>query len=251
MKTLFQIFFLIIILQLFTLTVNQRIIGGFEVQNITETPYQLSLRINGYHRCGASIISATWALSAGHCLNPNYPVDTFTILAGVLSLKSAEPKNIFYVAEFHRHPNYTTNYDYDVAVARVTRSFFELPLVKATRLSTQDMPLVVGELSLVSGWGITLSGYESDVLLKVQVPIISEEMCFSYWGSYLTDRMVCAGIRGSDTCQGDSGGPLIFRNLQVGIISYGPPDCGTSVPGVYSAISHPSIRQFIRRLTGV
>lgn len=135
-----------------------RIIGGTKVQNISEVPYQLSLRMYGAHKCGASVISSTWALSAGHCLYDGLEVSSLTLIAGVLELNSAGAINIFDVAEYHRHPDYDlSNYDYDVAVARVTRSFFEVPLVKAIRLSTQEMPLVVGEMTLVAGWGITVS----------------------------------------------------------------------------------------------
>lgn len=95
------------------------------------------------------------------------------------------------------------------------------------------------------------TGSLSPDLLKVEVPIIADDACRLYWGSKLTDRMLCAGSEGSDSCVGDSGGPLIFRNLQVGIVSFGSSPCGTKVPAGYTAISHPSIRQFIRKLTGV
>lgn len=84
-------------------------------------------------------------------------LSSLTFLAGVLTVDSPAPVNIFDFAEFHRHPSYDkTNFDYDVAVARVTRSFFEVPLIKPIRLSTQGMPLVIGELTTVSGWGVTV-----------------------------------------------------------------------------------------------
>lgn len=50
-------------------TYEGRIVGGNEVP-ISQFPYQLSLRQNGNHICGASIISSNWALSAAHCTFP-------------------------------------------------------------------------------------------------------------------------------------------------------------------------------------
>lgn len=44
-----------------------RIVGG-EPTTIEKHPYQLSLQYYGSHICGASIISADWALTAAHCV---------------------------------------------------------------------------------------------------------------------------------------------------------------------------------------
>lgn len=45
-----------------------RIVGGSAV-DITSYPWQLSLRRSNSHICGASIISANWALTAAHCVS--------------------------------------------------------------------------------------------------------------------------------------------------------------------------------------
>lgn len=42
------------------------IYGGTSA-DIADFPYQLSLRREGDHLCGASIIDGKWALTAGHC----------------------------------------------------------------------------------------------------------------------------------------------------------------------------------------
>ncbi|CAG2064873.1 unnamed protein product [Timema podura] len=46
--------------------IDGRIVGG-ELANIENYPYQLSYEYDGRHRCGAVIISDTWAVSAAHC----------------------------------------------------------------------------------------------------------------------------------------------------------------------------------------
>lgn len=45
-----------------------RIVGG-EPTFIEEYPYQASLLLNSYHRCGAAIISELFSLTAAHCTN--------------------------------------------------------------------------------------------------------------------------------------------------------------------------------------
>jgi trypsin len=63
--------------------------------------------------------------------------------------------------------------------------------------------------------------------------------------------MICAGALGLDSCNGDSGGPLTHNGVQVGIVSFGPAQCGNGSPGVYARVASPSIRNFIASNTGV
>ena len=49
-------------------------------------------------------------------------------------------------------------------------------------------------------------------------------------------------ISDKDSCNGDSGGPLVYREFtgepwnQVGVVSYGTPECGKGIPAVYTRI---------------
>lgn len=68
-------FFLLLILLHFGLAFalpESKIFGGSEV-DISKFPFTLSLRFYTIHVCGASAISSTWAVSAAHCLDANYP----------------------------------------------------------------------------------------------------------------------------------------------------------------------------------
>ena len=61
----------------------------------------------------------------------------------------------------------------------------------------------------------------------------------------LTVNKLCAGEVNKDSCSGDSGGPLmledevkgIYRMIQYGIVSYGPRQCGSLIPGVYTDVT--------------
>ena len=108
------------------------------------------------------------------------------------------------------------------------------------------------------GWGTTsYGGDSSDVLLEVEVPVVSKETCTAAM-SGITDSMICAGgVAGFDACQvnltsvltqcrnkcyqGDSGGPLTYKSgvqhVLIGDNSFGD-DCALAGKyGVYGRMS--------------
>lgn len=80
---------------------------GGKPTTIERFPWQLSLRINGNHRCGASIISANRALSAAHCYRPNLDnIKDFTVLAGSTLRIGDGGSFIIGLDKYIQHPNY-------------------------------------------------------------------------------------------------------------------------------------------------
>jgi secreted trypsin-like serine protease len=83
----------------------------------------------------------------------------------------------------------------------------------------------------------------SKTLQKVDIPAVTDEKCKETYRSLDSDQQLCAGSElGKDSCGGDSGGPLVLRTgpttpwYQVGIVSFGPKQCGTGRPGVYTKV---------------
>jgi hypothetical protein len=105
-----------------------------------------------------------------------------------------------------------------------------------------------GATSTVKGWGTTSSGGSvSNVLLQVDVPIVSDADCSTALGPGVINDplMICAGdlvSGGIDSCQGDSGGPLAVPDgatgwLTIGIVSFGFGCAAPNSPGVYTEVA--------------
>uniref|UniRef100_A0AAY4BAU1 pancreatic elastase II n=1 Tax=Denticeps clupeoides TaxID=299321 RepID=A0AAY4BAU1_9TELE len=82
----------------------------------------------------------------------------------------------------------------------------------------------------VTGWGrLWTGGPIADILQQARLPVVSYSVCSQpdWWGTLVTNSMVCAGGDGQlASCNGDSGGPLNCQNSQGiwevhGIVSFG------------------------------
>ncbi|XP_053670944.1 trypsin delta-like [Anopheles nili] len=227
-----------------------RIVGGSKAP-IEDVPYQVSLRYLQTHVCGGSIVSHSWVVTAAHCLDwyPRNAELSVRAGSGFLSAGGSTHEVFFY----HLHEQYDANgFQWDVATVRVRTPMVgpgRSPIPLATVKSRWPSP-AAGPIVLVSGWGyLTAKGHVVDDLRVVRLHAIEHESCNSTWEGYVTPDMVCAGGQGVDACDGDSGGPAVVNGVLLGIISWGAIECGSGLPGVFTNIAHPSVRNFIHRTT--
>lgn len=184
-----------------------KIVGGFLI-DISEIPYQISLRLSGSHICGGSILAARVVLTAAHCTK-NFETDKLSVKAGSNSSSSAG-YNIFAVIQKEEHPKFdATTMDYDFSVLTLsTRIKYNHQMQPIALPRTMYKRYGDDEIVLVSGWGALEETEQStpEYLSAANVPIINTPKCQNlYPNSKITERMICAGYveGGIDSCQGE------------------------------------------------
>ena len=239
------------------LIARPKIVGG-TAATMAEFPYQVLVLVNGYV-CGGSLIANQYVLTAAHCsvddFGDPYSANKFRVYAGLQNRGSLAKNHLNpyfqqrLVSAVAVHARYDPDSeDFDVAVLKLNAAVTPsvgVKVVKLAKTSTSFNPLyAAGKMATVSGWGTTTyGGSVSNVLRKVQVPMVSTAACNAYYGGGITGRMACAGyaIGGKDSCQGDSGGPLVTTQgatkIQIGIVSYGVGCALARYPGVYTKVS--------------
>lgn len=232
--------------------VNLRVVNGVTVPTQSDKwEWILSLRQDGSHICGASLIAPTWVVTASHCIysyGELAQANSISVMSGSYNVNSNE--NIVSVKRIIKHPSYNeTTVDNDIALIELAQPITNITPIALDRAS----PLLKDTQSWVAGWGnMSTSGSDyPDNLMEVNLKIIDFNTCNYYYeldGTQLTSNMFCSGyMNGSqDSCQGDSGGPLITAGNNgyalTGVVSFGgslEQACGAkNYPGVYTKVQN-------------
>ena len=216
--------------------VGGKIVGGVEAQK-GEFPFIVSLQASS-HFCGGSLIKKDWVLTAAHCVEGGY---LKSILVGLHSQRETQNAERFTPVKVVTHPNWDTNtMAYDFALIKLSGESSYAPV----KLNKNE---ISGSANFTTaGWGTTSEGAwsGSSVLMKVNVPFVSQDKCDSAYPGSITDQMICAGFEqgGKDSCQGDSGGPLVmgsgYNRTLAGVVSWGEGCARPNKYGVYAKVNH-------------
>jgi len=235
-----------------------RVVGGKEVKVAGRYPWQMSLATGFFgffyqHRCGATLISKRWVLTAAHCMK-NLNVANTYVMAGFLAVNNRDTAQIKRIERYISHQRFDANlYEQDIALIKLDSPVVYSSLVLPACLPPPGLPSssYTSKMATLTGWGRQWNnGPLSDQLHEINLPIISNTECMEWYSKagsrqYIPENtFLCAGYEsgGRDACSGDSGGPLVnFREDQraeiIGIVSWGL-GCGDiGKPGVYTRVS--------------
>ncbi|XP_006027591.2 transmembrane protease serine 11B-like protein [Alligator sinensis] len=235
-----------------------RITGG-RLAQAGEWPWQASIQLNGMHRCGASIISNTWLVTAAHCFRGVKDPRVWTASFGTVRRPPKERRAIQSIIVHEQYADYLYNHEYDIAVMKLATP---LPFTSEIHSVCLPEPLQVfpeNTSCFVTGWGaLRDDGQSVNQLRQAEVKIIGTNICNreEVYNGAITPGMVCAGyLEGKiDACQGDSGGPLVTPDSRgiwylVGIVSWGDECAKPNKPGVYTRVTY--YRDWITSKTGL
>ncbi|XP_070583088.1 transmembrane protease serine 11E-like [Erythrolamprus reginae] len=237
---------------------GERIQGG-TIAGEGEWPWQASLQLNGIHRCGATLISDNWLVTAAHCFRGVRDVRSWTSSFGARLRLPTMRRNLRQIIIHEHYANNVMNHEYDIAVVQMSSPVELTTAVHRVCLPEASYNFPDNKTCVVTGFGaLKDDGPSVAELRQTEVKIISNEICNrrKVYNGAISPGMLCAGYLegGKDACQGDSGGPLVTSDSRgiwylVGIVSWGDECAKPDKPGVYTRVSY--YRDWIAFHTGI
>nr|XP_020514975.1 tissue-type plasminogen activator-like [Labrus bergylta] len=241
---------------------QMKIVGG-TVSTVESHPWVAAIfsrsKSKKVFRCGGSLISACWVLTAAHCFpdGSHTKERRFSVSLGKNALNETDlyAEQTFRVEQIIVHEGFNNsegNFNNDIALVKLTTKYGkcaeENHLVKTVCLPPPLQRLQPGVTCEIAGYGKEKYGlwYRSQLLQEAQVNLFADDVCRheDYYANMITDNMFCAGRPdwSQDACEGDSGGPLVCevggRLFQFGVISWGDGCAKEFRPGVYTKVTN-------------
>ncbi|XP_044035403.1 plasminogen activator, urokinase b [Siniperca chuatsi] len=252
---------------------QMKIVGG-TVATVESHPWVAAIfwhsKSKEVFRCGGSLISACWVLTAAHCFPDGSHTEgqRFSVVLGKNALNDSDPavEQTFRVEEVIVHAGFDNSqgdFNNDIALLKLKaqrgKCAEESSSVKTVCLPPPQDSLQPGLTCEIAGYGKEKHGlwYRSQYLREAQVILLADDVCRheDYYENMITDNMFCAGRPdwSQDACEGDSGGPLVCevdnRLFQFGVISWGEGCAKEFRPGVYTRVTN--YNQWIEEKTGL
>ncbi|XP_030757927.1 serine protease snake-like [Sitophilus oryzae] len=237
---------------------NTLIVGG-KAARIKEFPHMAAIGFGTLEGeeimwlCGGSLISEKHVLTAAHCTISRRGPPRRVRLGMVDLFDNSSYIQEKSVEKFVNHPQYKRPRKYhDIAIVFLESPVIFTPFVRPACVNTLENINQKHAQAIGFGKRFYDDNDRSTTLLKVKLPLFSNEVCSKYILTHpiempngLIDSEMCAGDLdgGRDTCEGDSGGPLQVVQMEpyctysiIGVTSFGR-FCGMKNSlGVYSKV---------------
>ncbi|XP_061722699.1 serine protease 3-like [Cydia pomonella] len=199
-------------------TSMSRIVSGWQAYP-GQHPHQIYLRMvnaaGTMSACGGSVVHKNWFITAAHCTAQRVRL---LVRAGLVHISQPQ-----YDSETTVWYNYPTFIDElaavvqpnDIAIAHVDEPFTFSHLLQPIKMqsSADAYRDYSNQQVMASGFGrVWTGGATAENLQWVYLTGVSNALCFSTFGTIVTDTTICArffNVTSQSTCQGDSGGPLV------------------------------------------
>ncbi|XP_011867932.1 PREDICTED: chymotrypsin-1-like [Vollenhovia emeryi] len=222
----------------------EKLVNGIPA-DVKDYPHCISIRANGNHMCGGSIIDKQYILTAAHCVVPlmqdSRLRESVTVVTGTTYLNAGGQAHK--VEKMWYHDNYNLRAlgrsSNDIGLIKLTEPIEFGPTQQAIKLPTKD--IAKGDAVTIAAWGSTGFGKPiHDNLQKLNAKAMLPEECQAYHSflMHINKNEVCTLItKGTGLCHGDSGSGLIQDSdgTIIGLVSGGRP-CATGYPDVYTNV---------------
>ena len=240
---------------------NAKIVGG-SLTVISNFPWQLYY-ISGNFRCGGSILSGKWVITAAHCTKNASggatPASEMFVQVGANNpVNNPNDGKTYAVSQVIVNEGFDSQTLLnDIALLQLTDSINfpnAVPIKIVTNYDVAAGAIDPGVMAWITGWGLTRVNPSTlpSNLQEVLLPIVSDAQASTVWSSIPATDIMAGYLNGNkDACNGDSGGPLVVPVLNeyklAGLVSWGSTNCNTY--GAYTNVS--DFEAWIQTNTGI
>ncbi|XP_047449744.1 transmembrane protease serine 2-like [Mugil cephalus] len=234
--------------------VNSTMASGDHMAYLGSWPWQVSLQVAGFHRCGGAIISPHWIVTAAHCVSLDSKPRHWSVYAGTVTPLNTLFEPAYSVSSIIAHEGYDNNTrENDIALVRLSKP---LDVTASNNIKPVCLPNVGLNVTSFQTYWITRFSLKDNTslhLTEAQVSIVDTATCNSSMGysGKISHDMFCtkAMDAGDSMCHTDSGGPLVSMKDGVwwllGSDIWEEHCTGPDKPGVYQNV--PSALDWIHR----